>query len=135
MADTIEKLNGIDRDALMERLASELPWVSGEMGDSIRGIAIRTGLDRERLSLIVSGKRKMKWSEYLSILFVLWDRLLQTRLYQHLHTLKMNILRISLIKNVLQRFVRILCNTRLILIFVRNAVFVQNSVLLELLPA
>jgi len=73
MADTIEKLNGIDRDALMERLASELPWVSGEMGDSIRGIAIRTGLDRERLSLIVSGKRKMKWSEYLSILFVLWD--------------------------------------------------------------
>lgn len=73
MVDMMEELNGIDRDALMERMASELPWISGEIGDSIGGISIRTGLDKERLSLIVSGKRKMKWSEYLSLLFVLWD--------------------------------------------------------------
>ncbi len=69
----IEGLNEIDREALMERLASELPWISGEMGCSVSGIAERTGLDSDRLSMIVSGKRKMKWSEYLSILFVLWD--------------------------------------------------------------
>ena len=73
MADTMEELNTIDRSALMENLASELPWICGEMGDSVSGMAIRTGLGKERLSLIASKKRKMKWSEYLSILFVLWD--------------------------------------------------------------
>ena len=74
MADmTMEKLNGMDREALMERMASELPWISGELGENPTGIAIRTGLDDDRMSLIVSGKRKMKWSEYMSILFVLWD--------------------------------------------------------------
>ena len=72
MADTIEELNTIDRNALMDGLASELPWICGEMGDSVGGMAIRTGLGKERLTLITSKKRKMKWSEYLSLLFVLW---------------------------------------------------------------
>lgn len=75
MADAVvEELNTIDRDALMSQLASDLPWVSGEMGyKKIAVIGERTGLESERLNLIVSGKRKMKWSEYLSILFVLWE--------------------------------------------------------------
>ena len=66
MADAvIEELNTIDRGALMSQLASDLPWVSGEMGyKKIAVIGERTGLERERLNLIVSGKRKMKWSEY-----------------------------------------------------------------------
>lgn len=74
MSDVIiEGLNEIDRESLMERLASELTLIGGEMGCSVSGIAERTGLDSDRLHMIVSGKRKMKWSEYLSILFVLWD--------------------------------------------------------------
>lgn len=74
MADQMmEKLDGMDREALMERMASELEWISGELGDTTSGLAARTGLDFGRMSLIVSGKRKMKWSEYMSILFVLWD--------------------------------------------------------------
>ena len=69
----LQELDMIDRDALMERMARELPHISGEMGTSPTGIAYRTGLDKGRMELLVSGKRKMKWSEYMSILFVLWD--------------------------------------------------------------
>ena len=74
MADKVEEeLNKIDRDALMSQIASDLPWVCGEMGHKIGVIGERTGLDSDRLNLIVAGKRKMKWSEYLSILFVLCE--------------------------------------------------------------
>ena len=69
----LQELNTIDRDALMGRFARELPYISGEMGTTPRGIAHRTGMDKDRMQLLVSGRRKMKWSEYLSILFVLWD--------------------------------------------------------------
>lgn len=74
MADTvIEELNSMDREHLMERMASRLPWISGELGYNIGGLATRTGLDMDRMSLIAAGRRKMKWSEYMSILFVLWS--------------------------------------------------------------
>ncbi len=74
MADmALQELNTIDRDTLMERMARELPHISGEMGTTPIGIAYRTGLDKERMELLVSGRRKMKWSEYMSILFILWD--------------------------------------------------------------
>ena len=63
----------LDKDELMERMASELPYISGELGMTPAGVAFRTGLDKDRVSLIAEGKRKMKWSEYMSILFVLWD--------------------------------------------------------------
>lgn len=74
MADAlIEKLSEMDRNELMGRMAVDLPVISGEMGTTPSGIAQRTGLDAERVRNIVSGRRKMRWSEYMSILFVLWD--------------------------------------------------------------
>ena len=69
----IDDLNMLDRDALMTKMTSELPYISGSMGLTTTGICIRMGLDKERLSLIVSGKRKMKWSEYMSLLFFFWN--------------------------------------------------------------
>ena len=69
----IDELNTLDRDKLMLKMASELPEISGQMKMTPSDIAWRTGLDGNRLSMMVSGKRKMKWSEYLSILFFLWD--------------------------------------------------------------
>ena len=71
--DGLEGQGGIDRGTLMERMARELPLISGEMGTSPVGIAYRTGLDKGRMKLLVSGQRKMKWSEFMSILFVPWD--------------------------------------------------------------
>ena len=74
MSDSIlEDLSTLDRDGLMERMKSDLPIITGEMGTYPSEIANRSGMDGKRMSLIVSGKRKMKWSEYLSILFVLWN--------------------------------------------------------------
>ncbi len=67
------ELKSLDRAVLMGRMASHLSWISGEMGTTPTGIAIRTGFDKNRVKLLVMGKRKMKWSEYLSFLFVLWD--------------------------------------------------------------
>lgn len=70
---TVQELDDLDRDGLMAHFAEDLPMISGEMGLYTGDISWRTGLDKERLSLIVKGKRKMKWSEYMSILFFLWD--------------------------------------------------------------
>lgn len=69
----VSELNAIDREGLMRKLADELPEISGELDLTLSEIAWRTGLNRERISMIVKGKRKMKWVEYLSILFFLWD--------------------------------------------------------------
>ncbi|MBR1476672.1 MAG: hypothetical protein IJ608_01770 [Lachnospiraceae bacterium] len=66
-------LNTLDRTLLISEMAKRLPVISGELGTTPSGIAERAGLDAERVRQIVSGKRKMKWSEYMSILFVLWD--------------------------------------------------------------
>ena len=72
--DTVhEELNSLDRNALIDSMVKELPFISSEMGMTPVGIASRTGIDSTRMKLMVAGKRKMKWSEYMSILFVLWD--------------------------------------------------------------
>ncbi|MCR5788905.1 MAG: hypothetical protein K6G83_03370 [Lachnospiraceae bacterium] len=69
----MEELFLLDREALMEKMAENLDRISGELNMIPAGIAWRTGLDKERVTLIAAGKRKMKWSEYMSILFMLWD--------------------------------------------------------------
>ena len=66
-------LNKLDKDKLLTKMTEDLPLITGAMETYPSEIAHRSGLDRNRMSLIVSGKRKMKWSEYMSILFVLWD--------------------------------------------------------------
>ncbi len=70
---SFQELKTIDRDALIGMFVKELPHISGEMGTTPRGIAYRVGMDKDRMQLIVSGRRKMKWSEYMSVLFVLWN--------------------------------------------------------------
>ena len=67
----VNDIDNLDRDMLMERLAHELPVISGEMGTTPTGIAWRSGMEEDRIRLMVSGKRKMKWSEYMGLLFVL----------------------------------------------------------------
>ncbi len=69
----IEGLDTLDRDQLMKRLADELPVFTGEMGTTPGEIARRAGLEPGRISQIMDGKRSMKWSEYMCILFVLWS--------------------------------------------------------------
>ena len=62
-----------DRPELMRRLIDELPEISGEMGTTAGAIMYRAGIGEDRCSLLMNGKRKMEWSEYMSLLFVLWS--------------------------------------------------------------
>ena len=57
----------------MKRMLKELPEIGGLMGTSVYSISNRAGIDSDRLDLISAGKRKMDWSEYMSLLFVLWS--------------------------------------------------------------
>lgn len=68
-----ESFYNLDKEVLMEKMASRLPQICGELDLTITRFVWRTGFDKERIGQIVSGKRRMKWSEYMSILFVLWD--------------------------------------------------------------
>ena len=73
MADTvIDGLNALDRDMLMERMAEELPGICEDLSVSRKQLAEKTGIDEEKLKQVESGKRSLKWSEFMSILFVFW---------------------------------------------------------------
>ena len=68
-----EELGTLDRPALMKRLTAELQEISELMGTTTAEIVHRAGIERDRFNLIRNGKRKMDWSEYMSLLFVLWS--------------------------------------------------------------
>ena len=71
--DVTEKIEAPDKEMLIEKMVKALPGISGELNMMPAGIAVRAGLDVQRVRQIISGKRKMKWSEYMAILFVLWE--------------------------------------------------------------
>lgn len=73
MADAIDALNELDRDAVMGRMAEALPVIRKTLKVSLEELADKTGMDADRLTAIEEGTRSMLWSEYMSILFVLWN--------------------------------------------------------------
>lgn len=73
MEDRIfDGLKMLDRDALMSRMAAELPEIRKCIGVSVGELAEKTGTDKDALEQTEAGTRVMKWSEFMSILFVLW---------------------------------------------------------------
>ncbi len=73
MADVIDALEALDRDAVMSRMAEELPGIRRTLQVKLEDLADKTGLDFERLKDIEGGRQSMIWSEYMSILFVIWN--------------------------------------------------------------
>ena len=73
MTDALDGLKQLDRDALMEQMAKELPQIRESLKISVEDLAEKTGVDAAKLKSTESGKRKFKWSEYMSILFVIWN--------------------------------------------------------------
>jgi len=73
MEDEFAGLNALDRDLLMSRLIDELPGIRETLKVSADAMADKTGIDKELFKLIETGKRSLKWSEFMSILFVLWN--------------------------------------------------------------
>ncbi|MBR1865844.1 MAG: helix-turn-helix transcriptional regulator [Lachnospiraceae bacterium] len=75
------ELNTIDGELLMQRIAGELLMqrIAGELLEireclklSVEQIADKVGIDRNKLLAVEAGKMDLKWSEYLSLLFLFW---------------------------------------------------------------
>ena len=74
MAEEIfDALKTLDRDALVIRMAEELPSIRRELHVTEEALAEKTGVGEARIRAAEKGDRSFKWSEYLSILFVIWN--------------------------------------------------------------
>ena len=72
-ADVLDELKLLDREALMERMAAELPAIREKLKVSQEALAEKTGVDAAKIKAAENGKRPFKWSEFMSILFVIWS--------------------------------------------------------------
>lgn len=57
----------------MARMAEELPDIRAQLKVTQETLAEKTGVDAARIKAAESGKRALKWSEFMSILFVIWN--------------------------------------------------------------
>ena len=71
--DALDELKLLDRGALMERMVAELPEIRKALKVSQESLAEKTGVDAAKLKACENGKRTLIWSEYMSILFVIWN--------------------------------------------------------------
>lgn len=72
MEREFEELNNIDRDTLIEKMTAEIRTLGEMFGLSDVDIAEKSGMDERQLSAVIKGETKMKWSEYLALLFLFW---------------------------------------------------------------
>ncbi len=73
MDEVFEELNELDRDTLKERMMSELSEICEKLHISEPVLEQKVGISRNKLREAQAGRRRMEWSEYMSILFVLWN--------------------------------------------------------------
>ena len=73
MADVMDALMVLDRDEIMSRLAEELPEIRKTLKVELEEFADKTGIQEDRLKDIESGSQTMIWSEYMSVIFVIWN--------------------------------------------------------------
>ena len=72
-ADALDGLKTLDREALLQSMAAELPEIRKLLSVTQEALAEKTGVDVGKIKGAESGKRKLKWSEFMSILFVIWN--------------------------------------------------------------
>jgi len=72
-ADALDRLKSLDREALVVRMAEELPDIRDQLKVSQEALGEKTGVDAAKIKAAESGKRALKWSEFMSILFVIWN--------------------------------------------------------------
>lgn len=72
-ADALDGLKSLDREALMEKMAEELPEIRDQLKVTQEALGEKTGVDAAKIKAVESGKRALKWSEFMSILFVIWN--------------------------------------------------------------
>ena len=72
-SDALDGLKTLDREALLQSMAAELPEIRKRLSVTQEALAEKTGVDVGKIKGAESGKRKLKWSEFMSILFVIWN--------------------------------------------------------------
>ncbi len=68
----MEELKTLDRDKLIEKLVLSLPGIREELDLSYEDLERATNIGVSRIAAIEEGRQVPKWSEYLSVVFVLW---------------------------------------------------------------
>ena len=71
--DVLGVLRSLDREKLMERMATELPDIRRELGVSQEDLSEKTGVAAAKLRAAENDKRSLRWSEFMAILFVIWN--------------------------------------------------------------
>ena len=69
----MEKNKEQDKEVLIQRLIKELSGIRRKLEISVGGIAERIGIEAEDYRSIEKGERDLKWSEFMSVLFILWN--------------------------------------------------------------
>lgn len=73
MGDEFEAFHALDQEALADRMAAMLPEIREKLGLQPEKLAEKTGMGAEKLRQVETGQSTLKWSEFMSILFVLWN--------------------------------------------------------------
>ena len=68
----MDELEALDREKLITRLKDSLPGIREELNLSCDDMERATGIGAKRIAAIEEGRQEPKWSEYLSIVFLLW---------------------------------------------------------------
>lgn len=73
MVDSFDGLKTLDRALLMKKMAEEHPAIRDQMGISVDVLAPKVGIDEQRLEQMENRTVNPEWSEFMSILFALWN--------------------------------------------------------------
>ena len=65
--------NRIDRKGLAKRMAAELPDIRKRLSLLREDLEDKTNIGSRRIAAIEEGRQEMKWSEFLSVVFILWS--------------------------------------------------------------
>ena len=65
--------NHIDRKGLAKLMARELPDIRCRLSLLREDLEEKTNIGTKRIVAIEEGRQEMKWSEFLSVVFILWS--------------------------------------------------------------
>ncbi len=68
----MQELNKLNRDELIHKMIDVLPDVREKLGITYEDLERATSIGVKRIAAFEEGRQIPKWSEYLSIVFMLW---------------------------------------------------------------
>ncbi len=68
----MEELKTLDREKQIEKLVKELPEIRAKFHLTCEDVERAVNIGAKRIAAFEEGRQTPKWSEYLSIVFMLW---------------------------------------------------------------